>query len=57
VPGAPFYAEAPKPTRLRLAVATASAEQIGEGIRRLGDCIRDEFESKTQPEVRMEQLS
>lgn len=57
VPGAPFYAEAPKPTRLRLAFATASAEQIGEGIRRLGDCIRDEFESKTQPEVRMEQLS
>lgn len=40
VPGAAFYTGQPAHTRLRLSFASASAEQIGEGIRRLARCIR-----------------
>jgi 2-aminoadipate transaminase len=57
VPGAPFYPDGPETTRLRLSFASASAEQIGDGVRRLGDCIRDELERAAQRRVRMEQLS
>jgi 2-aminoadipate transaminase len=51
VPGAAFYAEGPDTTRLRLSFASASAEQIAEGVRRLGDCIRDEFERAAQRRI------
>ncbi len=40
VPGAAFYAGTPERTRLRLSFASASVEQIGEGVRRLARCIR-----------------
>jgi 2-aminoadipate transaminase len=40
VPGGAFYVGRPEHTRLRLSFASASIEQIGEGIRRLARCIR-----------------
>jgi len=40
VPGAVFYAGTPEHSRLRLSFAGVSAEQIGEGIRRLAQRIR-----------------
>jgi 2-aminoadipate transaminase len=40
VPGAAFYVGQPERTRLQLSFASASVEQIGEGIRRLARCIR-----------------
>ncbi len=40
VPGAAFYSGRPEHTRMRLSFASASVEQIGEGIRRLARCIR-----------------
>jgi 2-aminoadipate transaminase len=43
VPGAPFYVGHPERTRLRLSFASASVEQIGEGIRRLAGCIQAQF--------------
>ncbi|CAB3779526.1 2-aminoadipate transaminase [Paraburkholderia ultramafica] len=57
VPGAAFYADNPESTRIRLSFASASAEQIAEGVRRLGDCIREEQERAAQRNVRMEQSS
>jgi 2-aminoadipate transaminase len=39
VPGAAFYVGQAEHTRLRLSFASASVEQISEGIRRLGRCI------------------
>lgn len=49
VPGAAFYAGSPSRTRLRLSFASASVEQIGEGIRRLARCIRwDRVEASNQ---------
>jgi DNA-binding transcriptional MocR family regulator len=42
VPGSAFYAGRAERTRLRLSFASASVEQIGEGIRRLARCIRCE---------------
>jgi 2-aminoadipate transaminase len=40
VPGAVFYVGTPEHSRLRLSFAGVSAEQIGEGIRRLAQRIR-----------------
>lgn len=40
VPGAAFYVGQPERARLRLSFASASVEQIGEGIRRLARCIQ-----------------
>jgi DNA-binding transcriptional MocR family regulator len=57
VPGTPFYAERPEASRLRLSFASATSEQIAEGIRRLGDCIRFELERIAQRSVGMEQQS
>jgi 2-aminoadipate transaminase len=57
VPGTPFYAGNPETSRLRLSFASASAERIAEGIRRLGDCIRFELERVAQRSVRKEQQS
>lgn len=57
VPGAPFYVDGPEKTRLRLSFASASAEQLAEGIRRLGECIRDELERVAQGNGRLEKLS
>jgi 2-aminoadipate transaminase len=45
VPGKPFFAGTPERGRLRLSFASATSEQIADGIRRLGDCIRSEFEA------------
>jgi len=56
VPGAPFYAGQPEHTRLRLSFASASAEQIGEGIRRLARCIRQARMDAAQRIVHAEQL-
>ncbi|MFF4797879.1 PLP-dependent aminotransferase family protein [Streptomyces sp. NPDC001351] len=40
VPGAPFYAGAPDRTTLRLCFVTQTPEEIGEGLRRLGEGLR-----------------
>ena len=56
VPGAAFYAGHPKRTRLRLSFASASVEQIGEGIRRLARCIRWERVEASNRITRAEQL-
>ncbi|WP_218627225.1 PLP-dependent aminotransferase family protein [Caballeronia sp. dw_19] len=56
VPGAPFYAGHPERTRLRLSFASASVEQIGEGIRRLARCIRWERVEASNQITRAEQL-
>src|SRR5690606_16576100 len=40
VPGAPFYAGAPKSNTLRLSFVTVSEERIREGIAILGELIR-----------------
>jgi 2-aminoadipate transaminase len=56
VPGAAFYAGHPERTRLRLSFASASAEQIGEGIRRLARCIRWERDEASNQITRAEQL-
>ena len=56
VPGAAFYAGHPKRTRLRLSFASASVEQIGEGIRRLARCIRWEHVEASNQITRAEQL-
>ncbi|MFH9954975.1 PLP-dependent aminotransferase family protein [Streptomyces roseolus] len=41
VPGAPFYAGEPDPAALRLSFVTHPPEEIGEGVRRLGDAVRE----------------
>lgn len=41
VPGAPFYAGSPKNNTLRLSFVTVSEERIREGIRILGELIRE----------------
>ncbi|MEU9479260.1 PLP-dependent aminotransferase family protein [Streptomyces sp. NPDC048191] len=41
VPGAPFYADAPEPSTLRLCFVTQTPEEIVEGLRRLGRALRD----------------
>jgi 2-aminoadipate transaminase len=56
VPGAAFYAGHPERTRLRLSFASASVEQIGEGIRRLARCIRWERVEASNQSTRAEQL-
>lgn len=56
VPGAAFYAGHPKRTRLRLSFASASTEQIGEGIRRLARCIRWERGEASNQITHAEQL-
>ncbi|MFF5985446.1 PLP-dependent aminotransferase family protein [Streptomyces olindensis] len=40
VPGAPFYAGPPDRTTLRLCFVTQTPEEIGEGLRRLGEGLR-----------------
>ena len=40
VPGAPFYAGTPDRTTLRLCFVTQTPEEIGEGLRRLGEGFR-----------------
>ena len=35
VPGAPFYAQQPDPSTLRLSFATADIDKINEGVQRL----------------------
>ncbi|MGQ4382766.1 aminotransferase-like domain-containing protein [Streptomyces sp. SAS_270] len=40
VPGAPFYAGTPDPATLRLCFVTQTPEEIGEGLRRLGEGLR-----------------
>jgi DNA-binding transcriptional MocR family regulator len=35
VPGAPFYAQQPDPSTLRLSFATADIDKINEGVKRL----------------------
>ncbi|MFE9023403.1 PLP-dependent aminotransferase family protein [Streptomyces sp. NPDC007808] len=40
VPGAPFYAGEPDPSTLRLCFVTQTPEEIGEGLRRLGEGLR-----------------
>ncbi|MEU6919525.1 PLP-dependent aminotransferase family protein [Streptomyces olindensis] len=40
VPGAPFYAGTPDRTTLRLCFVTQTPEEIGEGLRRLGEGLR-----------------
>jgi 2-aminoadipate transaminase len=40
VPGAPFYAGEPDRSTLRLCFVTQTPEEIGEGLRRLGDGLR-----------------
>lgn len=40
VPGAPFYAGEPDPSTLRLCFVTQTPEEIGEGLRRLGEALR-----------------
>ena len=44
VPGAPFFADAPQASTLRLSFVTASAEQIETGIAALGQAIRAALE-------------
>jgi 2-aminoadipate transaminase len=56
VPGEPFYVGQPEHTRLRLSFASASVEQIGEGIRRLARCIRQARMDAAQRIVHAEQL-
>ncbi|KLU27139.1 GntR family transcriptional regulator [Caballeronia mineralivorans PML1(12)] len=56
VPGAAFYVGQPERTRLRLSFASASVEQIGEGIRRLARCIRWERVEASNQITRAEQL-
>jgi 2-aminoadipate transaminase len=51
VPGAPFYVGHPERTRLRLSFASASVEQIGEGIRRLARSIQWEVVETAKPIV------
>ncbi|MCT7353332.1 PLP-dependent aminotransferase family protein [Streptomyces sp. 15-116A] len=41
VPGAPFYAADPAPSTLRLCFVTQTPEEIEEGLRRLGDGLKD----------------
>ena len=41
VPGAPFYATAPRANELRLSFATPTPEQIEEGVRRLASVVLD----------------
>jgi 2-aminoadipate transaminase len=41
VPGAPFYAERPVPSTLRLCFATVPEEKVRAGIARLGRLLRD----------------
>lgn len=41
VPGAPFFAQNPDPTALRLSFATVGEEAIVEGVRRLAQALRD----------------
>ena len=40
VPGAPFYADDPDRSTLRLCFVTQTPEEIGEGLRRLGEGLR-----------------
>ncbi|MBO1337831.1 PLP-dependent aminotransferase family protein [Streptomyces sp. VRA16 Mangrove soil] len=40
VPGAPFYADAPDPTTLRLCFVTQTPEEIGEGLGRLAVALK-----------------
>ncbi|MFC3997835.1 PLP-dependent aminotransferase family protein [Nocardiopsis sediminis] len=40
VPGAPFFAQNPDPATMRLSFATPTPEEIGEGVRRLGEALR-----------------
>jgi 2-aminoadipate transaminase len=54
VPGEPFYASKPDPTRLRLSFASASVEEIGVGIRRLAQCLRSAHELSAKDEVATE---
>jgi DNA-binding transcriptional MocR family regulator len=56
VPGAAFYVGQPERTRLRLSFASASVEQIGEGIRRLARCIRWERGEASNQITHAEQL-
>ena len=56
VPGAAFYVGQPERMRLRLSFASASVEQIGEGIRRLARCIRWERVEASNQITRAEQL-
>ena len=56
VPGAAFYVGQPERTRLRMSFASASVEQIGEGIRRLARCIRWERVEASNQITRAEQL-
>jgi DNA-binding transcriptional MocR family regulator len=56
VPGAAFSVGQPERTRLRLSFASASVEQIGEGIRRLARCIRWERVEASNQITRAEQL-
>jgi len=48
IPGAPFFAEQPKGSYIRLNFARADIERIGEGIRRLCAAVEDAMEG---PEV------
>jgi 2-aminoadipate transaminase len=41
VPGAPFYAGEPDRSTLRLCFVTQTPQEIGEGLRRLGEGLRD----------------
>jgi 2-aminoadipate transaminase len=56
VPGTAFYVGKPERTRLRLSFASASVEQIGEGIRRLARCVRWERLETSTRVVGAEQL-
>ena len=40
VPGAPFYAGEPDRSTLRLCFVTQTPQEIGEGLRRLGEGLR-----------------
>jgi len=47
VPGAPFYANAPKPNSLRLSFVTVPAEKMETGIRVLGELLKVEIAAVT----------
>ena len=55
VPGTPFFASTPERSRLRLSFASATSEQIADGIRRLGGCIRSEFKTIAEGGQHVEQ--
>jgi DNA-binding transcriptional MocR family regulator len=47
VPGAPFYADRPDNSSLRLSFATADEAKIRDGMGRLGQAVREHIQGAT----------